>query len=275
VKPLNGPPTIALDQSRLYRPGLGIVGAGRAGCGPWERPVGLRGTLVEVLLPVVDAERVEVTGELLLGELDAWLRIVNSRSLTRPGLSRVAAGALGLSRRLMWWVRRPPSPGPTIDTLQARKIWRALRREGITVARCTVERLMVELGIAGVVRGKPRRTTRTDEGTALPAGLVDRQFSATRPNQLWVADITYLRTWSGFAHAALSSTSIPAGSSAGRSPTICAPSWPSTPSSRRSGLATNASTDSCTTPTGEPIPLDPLQRTARRRRRGRFGRLAR
>jgi putative transposase len=84
----------------------------------------------------------------------------------------------------------------------ARKIWRALRREGIEVARCTVERLMGELGIVGVVRGKPRRTTSADETAARPADLVDRQFAASRPNQLWVADITYLRTWSGFAYAA-------------------------------------------------------------------------
>ena len=84
----------------------------------------------------------------------------------------------------------------------ARKIWRQLHRDSIEVARCTVERLMGELGIAGVVRGKPRRTTKPDESAARPADLVDRQFAATRPNRLWVADITYLRTWSGFAYAA-------------------------------------------------------------------------
>jgi putative transposase len=84
----------------------------------------------------------------------------------------------------------------------ARKIWRQLHREGIEAARCTVERLMGELGIAGVVRGKPRRTTWADRSAARPADLVDRQFDATRPNQLWVADITYVRTWSGFAYAA-------------------------------------------------------------------------
>ena len=84
----------------------------------------------------------------------------------------------------------------------ARKLWRALRREGIEVARCTVERLMGELGIVGVVRGKPRRTTSADETAARPADLVDRQFAATRPNRLWVADITYVRTWSGFVYVA-------------------------------------------------------------------------
>jgi putative transposase len=84
----------------------------------------------------------------------------------------------------------------------ARKIWRQLGREGIGVARCTVERLMGELGIAGVVRGKTTRTTIGDEHAPRPADLVERDFTATRPNQLWVADLTYVRTWSGFVYAA-------------------------------------------------------------------------
>jgi putative transposase len=84
----------------------------------------------------------------------------------------------------------------------ARKVWRQLHREGITVARCTVERLMRELGLAGVVRGKPRRTTTPDATAPRPADLVERDFSATRPNQLWVADLTYVATWSGFVYVA-------------------------------------------------------------------------
>jgi len=84
----------------------------------------------------------------------------------------------------------------------ARKVWRQLHREGITVARCTVERLMGELGLEGVRRGKPRRTT-TPNAAARPADLVERDFSATRPNQLWVADLTYVATWSGFVYVAL------------------------------------------------------------------------
>jgi putative transposase len=71
----------------------------------------------------------------------------------------------------------------------ARKVWRQLHREGIAVARCTVERLMRELGLQGVRRGKPRRTTTPDATAPRPADLVDRDFSATRPNQLWVADL--------------------------------------------------------------------------------------
>jgi putative transposase len=82
----------------------------------------------------------------------------------------------------------------------ARKLWRHLSREGIVVARCTVQRLMRELGLQGVRRGKVRRTTIPDEQAARPADLVNRDFSATRPNQLWVADITYVATWSGFVY---------------------------------------------------------------------------
>ena len=80
----------------------------------------------------------------------------------------------------------------------ARKIWRQLNREGIAVARCTVERLMRVLGLAGAVRGGvKRRTTIPDPAAVRPADLVKRAFTAARPNQLWVADFTYIPTWSG------------------------------------------------------------------------------
>jgi putative transposase len=84
----------------------------------------------------------------------------------------------------------------------ARKVWRQLHREGIAVARCAVERLMRELGLRGAVRGKTRRTTTADVAAARPADLVKRDFSAGRPNQLWVADLTYVATWSGFVYVA-------------------------------------------------------------------------
>ena len=84
----------------------------------------------------------------------------------------------------------------------ARKMWRQLRREDVPVARCTVERLMRELGLSGVVRGKTKRTTVSDESTPRPADLVDRDFRAPVRNRLWVADLTYVRTWSGFAYVA-------------------------------------------------------------------------
>ena len=84
-----------------------------------------------------------------------------------------------------------------------RKVWRQLQREGIGVARCTVERLMRQEGLKGVVRGERKRTTIPDEDAARPADLVDRSFEADGPNRLWLADITYVPTWSGFAYAAL------------------------------------------------------------------------
>jgi putative transposase len=84
----------------------------------------------------------------------------------------------------------------------ARKVWRQLNREGVTVARCTVERLMRQTGLAGRVRGRRRRTTIPDESTVRPADLVARRFTAPEPNRLWVADITYVATWSGFAYVA-------------------------------------------------------------------------
>ena len=84
-----------------------------------------------------------------------------------------------------------------------RKVWRELRRGGVDVARCTVERLMRAMGVAGVVRGRAWVTT-TQSQPALdrPRDLVDRQFQATRPNQLWVSDFTYVATWAGFVYVA-------------------------------------------------------------------------
>jgi putative transposase len=85
----------------------------------------------------------------------------------------------------------------------ARKVWKQLGREDIPVARCTVERLMKKLGIAGAVRGRRFRTTIPDEQAVRPADLVQRDFTAARPNQLWVADLTYVSTRAGFVYAAL------------------------------------------------------------------------
>jgi putative transposase len=82
------------------------------------------------------------------------------------------------------------------------KVWAQLNREHITVARCTVARLMRDLGVRGVVRGKPKRTTISDDAAERPRDLVDRRFRATAPNRLWVADLTYVRTWSGFVYVA-------------------------------------------------------------------------
>ena len=83
-----------------------------------------------------------------------------------------------------------------------RKIWRQLDREGIPVARCTVARLMRAMGLKGVVRGKTVRTTIPDPAAACPLDRVNRQFKAACPNRLWVADFTYVATWSGFVYVA-------------------------------------------------------------------------
>ena len=84
----------------------------------------------------------------------------------------------------------------------ARKVWRQLQREGFTVARCTVERLMRALGLQGVRRGARCRTTVPDSRAERPVDHVNRQFQATRPNELWVADFTYVATWVGFVYVA-------------------------------------------------------------------------
>jgi transposase InsO family protein len=84
----------------------------------------------------------------------------------------------------------------------ARKVWRQLHREGIDAARCTVERLMREMGLQGVVRGRKPRTTIPDKASLKPADLVQRKFTADGPNRLWVADLTYVATWVGFVYVA-------------------------------------------------------------------------
>ncbi len=84
----------------------------------------------------------------------------------------------------------------------ARKVWRQLNREGIPVARCTVERLMHMHGLEGAGRGKKHKTTIPDSQAVRPLDLVDRNFTATRPNQLWIADLTYVRTYSGRCYVA-------------------------------------------------------------------------
>jgi len=82
------------------------------------------------------------------------------------------------------------------------KLWKQLNREGIRVARCTVERLMKRLGLQGVRRGKVVRTTISDKAAPCPLDRVNRQFKADRPNQLWVSDFTYVSTWQGWLYVA-------------------------------------------------------------------------
>jgi len=115
--------------------------------------------------------------------------------------------------------KRPPSPRfvrdqelkreilrvhrENLEVYGADKIWAQLNREGICVARCTVERLMRELGLSGARRGRAYKvTTRSDERQHRPSDLVERQFSAAGPNRLWVADLTYVKTHAGWVYAA-------------------------------------------------------------------------
>ncbi len=111
---------------------------------------------------------------------------------------------------------RPPSPralrdaqlageirrvyGENYRVYGARKVWRQLNREGFPVARCTVERLMRRESLQGAVRGKKWRTTTSDPQASRPADLVERDFSAPAPNRLWLADLTYVRTWADFVY---------------------------------------------------------------------------
>ena len=83
-----------------------------------------------------------------------------------------------------------------------RKVWHQMHREGFEIARCTVARLMKEIGIEGVIRGKKPRTTIPDKALPCPLDRVNRQFHAPAPNVLWVSDFTYVATWQGFVYVA-------------------------------------------------------------------------
>lgn len=83
-----------------------------------------------------------------------------------------------------------------------RKVWRRTKREGLSVARCAVERPMGEMGLQGVIRGKPVRTTISDKAAPCPLDHVNRQFHAPAPDRLWLSDFTYVATWAGFVYVA-------------------------------------------------------------------------
>lgn len=116
------------------------------------------------------------------------------------------------------WVHRTPTPGQRRDEVLlvqirrvhadnfgvygARKVWLQLNREGVVVARCTVARLMREAGLRGVHRGKVKKTTIADPDHQRAADLVARRFAPTAPDRLWVCDITYVSTWSGWVYTA-------------------------------------------------------------------------
>jgi putative transposase len=156
----------------------------------------------------------------------------------------------------------------------ARKVWLQLGREGYPVARCTVARLMSTLGLRGVRRGAFKVTTTPDGRALRPADLVDRDFRASRPNQLWVADITYVATWNGFVYVAFV-TDVFSRRIVG---------W-RVSRSLRSDLALDAlemalwahgkSADGLVhhSDRGSAVPLHPLQRATRRGRSGCIGRI--
>ena len=83
-----------------------------------------------------------------------------------------------------------------------RKVWRQMMREGFPVARCTIERLMRDMRLQGVIRGKPVRTTMSDKAAPCPLDHVNRRSHAPAPNMLWVSDFTYVATWAGFVYVA-------------------------------------------------------------------------
>jgi putative transposase len=97
-----------------------------------------------------------------------------------------------------------------------RKVWHQLKRQGEDIGRDAVARLMKAMGLQGVVRGKPVRTTVQDKKQPCPLDHVNRKFKADRPNQLWVSDFTYVRTWKGFVRWLLLSTCSRAPLSAGK-----------------------------------------------------------
>jgi putative transposase len=114
---------------------------------------------------------------------------------TRPPSARSRRdGELKAAIRRVWEANR--------RVYGADKVWAQLNREGTRVARCTVERLMRALGLRGVVRGKTVRTTAPDAAASRPADLVARRFRAGAPNRLWVADLTYVRTFAGWVYVA-------------------------------------------------------------------------
>jgi putative transposase len=168
----------------------------------------------------------------------------------------VMCRTIGLPERTFHAAKvRPPSARSVSDELHAveirrvwignyscygaRRVYKQLRREGYVVARCTVTRVMADMGLRGVQRGPKQFTTVPDDTSARPADLVERQFVAERPNQLWLADITYVSTWQGWLYVAFHPRrALAADCQAGSSPTTSAQTSSLTRSRWRCGVAT-------------------------------------
>jgi transposase InsO family protein len=147
----------------------------------------------------IDEHRAEYGVELICAELPIAPSAYYVHKVRQKDPSRQPA-RVQRDRLLSEEIRRVRKEN--FEVYGARKVWLQLKRENIPVARCTVERLMRTMGLRGVVRGRTCRTTVSDGSVDRPGDLVQRQFSATRPNQLWVADFTFVATWAGFVYVA-------------------------------------------------------------------------
>ena len=132
-----------------------------------------------------------------------WLRIAPSAYWRHAARQRDPALRSARSRRDEFLIPHIQQVwDANLRVYGADKVWKQLQREGVAVARCTVERLMRRLGLRGVRRGKVVRTTFSDSAAPCPLDRVNRQFKADRPNQLWVSDFTHVSTWQGFVYVA-------------------------------------------------------------------------
>lgn len=130
--------------------------------------------------------------------------IVDERDhgLNRRSSSAWAKYALALRRIFVGLPKLAVLALQSLELRRVRKVWRQLQREGFDVARYTVARLMKAMGLEGIIRGKPIRTTVSDKAAPCPLDHVNRQFHVPAPNMLWVSDFTYVATWTGFVYVA-------------------------------------------------------------------------
>ena len=152
------------------------------------------------MVPFIDEHREEHGVEPICQELPIAPSTYHEQKAREADPSRLPARVVRDTelREAIEWVWKE-----NFGVYGVRKVWRQLKREEIDVARCTVERLMREMGLRGAIRGrKYKRTTIGDEAAPRPADLVQRDFTADRPNRLWVADLTYVATWVGFVYVA-------------------------------------------------------------------------